>query len=76
MGLKPSDEYCIPLKWELHAEQHRMGEEVFWGDSLEDVKKLATDLYANTGRRQVCIDLILKFRDRHRWRNLGEGVHS
>lgn len=62
MGLKPGDDYCIPLSWWEHAEQHEIGELNYWPD-IEDAKELALDLYRNTGDRDKCLEMIARYRD-------------
>ena len=72
VGMKPEDRWCVPLSYQEHARQHEMGEVNFWGDSLEDAKQLALDLWKNTGDEYTAMGLIRKFHDRHKWRTLGE----
>ncbi len=63
MGLKPSDDLCVPLCVLMHAYQHHVGELNFWkADRIEDVKKLARALYENTGDDDKCVELVEKFR--------------
>lgn len=52
MGLKPGDNYTVPLCVEHHHEQHEVSEKVFWGESLESVKRLANDLWNVSGSEQ------------------------
>jgi len=47
MGMKPSDFYTLPLSFEEHAKQHRLGELTYWGgiEGVERARKLAQSLY-------------------------------
>jgi hypothetical protein len=67
MGLKPSDQYCVPLSVSEHARQHRIGEYPFWGERLPYAKELALDLFRNSGNRAECLKLI----DLFKWKTLG-----
>ncbi len=62
LGLKPSDDLCVPLHFMSHATQHRVGEVEYWGDRLEAAKKLAKDLYAVSGDTMAALRLIAGFR--------------
>lgn len=62
MGLKPGDDWCIPLCCRCHAEQHRIGERKFWGDRIDRAKDLAQTLYEITGQRLSALNLIQKFK--------------
>lgn len=46
-GLKPSDNYVIPMDWRLHADSHRIGERSFFNQygGHEKFVKLANGLY-------------------------------
>ena len=46
-GLKPSDNYTVPLCSKCHAEQHQKGEVSFWGgvENIMNTIKLANKLY-------------------------------
>lgn len=63
MGIKPPDSRCVPLNWEEHAIQHKIGERYFWGDDLDKAIWLAGLLWDNTGNREKCLELIAKFRN-------------
>jgi len=62
IGLRPSDEFCVPLSVMEHLQQHRIGESKYWGDSLPEVIALAKNLYAYTGDLDKCLWLMLGFR--------------
>lgn len=67
MGMKPPDNFCVPLNWEVHNRQHWLGaEEFFWEEygGIDNAISLANALYDNTGNREKCLDLIKKFRMR------------
>ena len=60
VGLKPSDEFCLPLSCDQHRIQHDCGEVEFWRPHLgyKRATKLARDLYAVTGDREKALELI------------------
>ena len=64
MGMKPSDCYVVPLSVGAHAEQHRVGELDFWYPlgGYEKAIVLAKELYAHTGDRIKCMELVARFR--------------
>lgn len=47
MGDKPGDNYCVPLHFEEHGRQHRIGEEKFWEPygGIGKAKELANAIY-------------------------------
>lgn len=49
MGIKSSDDRCVPLSCEKHSEQHHMGsEDKFWakyGKTIEQVDELCNGLW-------------------------------
>lgn len=51
IGLKPSDDHVLPLRADLHNEQHRVGEVPFWREHITDelmmraLKALAREMY-------------------------------
>lgn len=55
MGMKPGDDYVIPLCHECHSEQHRIGEKTFWTRVLSNngsftmflMRTFARQLYLN-----------------------------
>jgi hypothetical protein len=49
MGMKPGDNWTLPLCHQHHAEQHRIGEETFWNDRLDMVKEIARKLWLYSG---------------------------
>lgn len=61
MGMKPGDNYTVPLNHLEHARQHKIGESQFWED-INNAMALANLLYENTGNRELCLELIKKFR--------------
>jgi len=66
MGMKPCDSLTVPLHWQEHNRQHVFGEETFWlpFGGIEAAKKLAKDLYTNTGDYIKCCEIIGAFRTR------------
>lgn len=47
IGIKPSDDRCLPMCHDCHSKQHRVGEVTFWG-GVDDVFKaieLAKSIY-------------------------------
>lgn len=61
MGMKPSDSRCIPMCHECHAEQHRIGEEKFFGDIQKPIE-LSNALWLMTGDLERCKDRVTQFR--------------
>lgn len=45
MGLKPSDDWCVPLHWREHILQHEIGEQAYWEDKLDKAKDVAQKLH-------------------------------
>ena len=47
MGLKPGDNWCVPLSWSEHARQHQRGERKFWEEygGVLRAKETATALF-------------------------------
>lgn len=47
MGLKPEDNWCVPLSPEMHDLQHKIGERKFWDmyGGIEKAKNVANLLY-------------------------------
>jgi hypothetical protein len=64
MGMKPSDEFCVPLSFEEHARQHRLGERIYWAGP-EIAIRLAKDLYAVTGNDEAGRKLVREFREKY-----------
>lgn len=64
MGKKPCDSMCVPLHWEQHDKQHRIGEEKFYlpYGGVEKAKSLANFLWNNRHDLEVCMSGIIKFR--------------
>lgn len=58
MGTKPSDRYTVPLMWDEHAEQHRVGELAYWSALGIDPTPVAERLYRITGDTQQGIRTI------------------
>lgn len=50
-GLKPSDQWCISLCRECHAEQHRVGEETFARTNKINLKMLAEEFFRTSPHR-------------------------
>ncbi len=63
VGLKPSDEFTVPLSCSQHRLQHNIGEVAYWGQygGIERINKLASDLYTVTGDRDKVLELIMKW---------------
>jgi hypothetical protein len=62
LGLKPSDEFCVPLSVAMHERQHRMGERRFWADP-DIAIQLAKALHAVTGNYEAGEKLVRNFRE-------------
>jgi hypothetical protein len=60
-GLKPSDNYVLPLCRPCHQEEHR-GSRTFWAKAKRDPLGLANALYILTGQETACIEQIVRFR--------------
>jgi hypothetical protein len=63
-GLKPSDQYCVPLSVLAHLEQHDMPEVDFWRPYLgiKRASRLARGLYAVSGDYNKAMQLIMEWR--------------
>lgn len=63
-GLKPSDEFCVPLSVEQHRLQGEIGEVDFWRPYLgyKRASKLARALYVVTGDKNMAMKLIMEWR--------------
>jgi hypothetical protein len=48
-GEKPDDRFAVPLHWEIHREQHSMGERDFWERQGIDPVKVALLLHGVSG---------------------------
>lgn len=48
MGMKPGDNWVIPLCSKAHREQHTIGERRFEKKYILDMKQMATDLWVNS----------------------------
>jgi hypothetical protein len=65
MGLKPPDNFTVPLNYQVHARQHHLGaEDLFWAEygGIDNAISLANALYENTGNSEACLRLIRDFR--------------
>jgi hypothetical protein len=63
-GLKPSDEYCVPLCVSQHSYQGDIGEVAFWypyGGYIR-ASELALELYACTGNREKALEVIARWK--------------
>lgn len=60
-GMKPSDEWTVPMCHRCHAEQHRIGERAFFGD-IGKIKALARFIWVNTGNREECMPEVIRYR--------------
>lgn len=65
VGLKSSDQYCVPLSVEAHGAQHDMSEVDFWRPYLgvKRASRLAREIYAVSGDRQAAMRLIMQWRN-------------
>ena len=63
MGLKPDDRWTLPLCRTHHDMQHTVGEVPFWDAGKVNPLALAQSLYANTGKREACLNIILRHRN-------------
>lgn len=63
MSRKPSDSLCVPLSWPEHLKQHETSEAKYWKPhgGIENIKKLAADLYAVSGDQERGIELVARF---------------
>lgn len=61
MGLKPSDEFCVPLCVSCHAEQHHFSEKKYWGINIDTAKQLAKNLHTSSGDEAEARFLITRF---------------
>lgn len=66
VGMKPSDDCCVPLCVECHAKQHNDGEIYFWlpYGGHENATRLAKTLYDKTEQRIKCLQALIDFRER------------
>ena len=60
-GIKPSDEWTVPLCRECHQEQHRIGEPAFFRN-MDKVRELARKLWLYSGDSWSSITIICKER--------------
>lgn len=65
VGMKPSDEVCIPLSCREHALQHEIGEVNYWKPygGVERATGLAKALYGVSGNREAAMELIIQWRN-------------
>ncbi len=64
MGMKPSDEYVVPMHFETHLEQHRTTEEKFYKPfgGVSKAKDFAIRLFENTGDEWMAREILEDFR--------------
>lgn len=62
MGLKPGDNYCVPLCCSCHNLQHEIGERKFWGRKLEGAIALSNALFIKSGDIDHALKVITRFR--------------
>lgn len=66
MGMKQSDNFCVPLSVSEHAKQHAFkgGEESYWKQygGIEKAKELANGLFLKTGDRDSALEMLRRFR--------------
>lgn len=55
-GIKPGDDWTLPLCHTCHSEQHQIGEVAFYKD-LEKARQLARDLYLLSGDIYTAVNL-------------------
>lgn len=67
MGLKQSDDFCLPLSYIEHSAQHNhpMGEIGYWEEygGISRAKRLAKKLYEVSLNTEAAIQLIEEFND-------------
>lgn len=61
MGMKPGDDFTIPMCAGCHHSQHQKGERAFWGD-VRKPSELANALFYHTGEIDLAIEYIVRFR--------------
>jgi hypothetical protein len=62
MGIKPGDNFTIPMCRPCHQKQHYVGEKNFHGGSTERVIELANALWVMTGQKEQAAERIARFR--------------
>ena len=64
LGMKPSDDTCVPLSIDQHRIQHEIGEHKFWESygGIEKATKLAKTLYEFTGDTNRALEEIARWR--------------
>lgn len=59
-GIKPSDEFTVPLCVYCHRKSHQIGERTFWGD-IDRVINLSRFLWDNSGDKMTCFLRVRSF---------------
>ena len=67
MGMKPGDDFTIPMCAACHHSQHQKGERAFWGD-VRKPSELANALFFHTGDVGLALERIVRFRRDIRYR--------
>ena len=62
MAEKSSDRWCLPLRDDIHAEQHAMGEMEFWKDKGIDPHLLCAKIHMAYPDEYAATELIFKAR--------------
>lgn len=51
MGMKPGDNWTVPLCRIHHREQHQIGEPAFWGINIDEARSIAQILWEVSGNK-------------------------
>lgn len=64
MGMKASDDTCVPLSVPEHDLQHHQGEDRYWKPygGIERAKELGNALYVKTGDTDYALMLLARFK--------------
>jgi len=60
MGLKPSDQYTVPLCRTCHRHQHQIGERRFWGDLGVSGRDVSLLLYQHSRDDRAALSALRK----------------
>lgn len=63
LGLKPGDNFVIPLSVSEHRLQHEIGEEKYYSSfgGVDKAKKLAEDLFSVSGNVEAALEIIARY---------------
>ena len=62
-GIKPGDDFTVPLCHACHAQQHQVGEPAFFGD-MDAVRQLARNLWLLSGDIMAALQTVQHWRER------------